>query len=197
MCLEEGVAFEEEKSFIEFLRTALTEEENENEVKSLIVEEARIEIRNRHRTTQVFIIPTGDWTKCLYEEVSSQKQLRSCWVAGPYINPYSVAADFSHLILVASGIGITPALGIIGQYKGNSRTKILVWSISCPNMLKFFIPNIEDAHICVIYYTGKEKLTRGEVKDLTKSGKIYIEQSRAKSLTGSVSKIITETVSQI
>jgi len=64
-------------------------------------------------------------------------------------------------------------------------------------MLKFFIPIIEDAHICVIYYTGKVKISRGEVKSLTKSGRIYIQQSRPASLTGSISTIICETVSKI
>lgn len=190
-------AYEQEKNFLEFLDYALTSEEDDEEEKSFIVEEARAEIRNTYNTTQVFIIPAGDWTKRLYEEVDSQDQLRSCWVRGPYISPYSIAADFSHLILIASGIGITPALGVIGQYKGNSRTKILVWSTRSPEMLKFFIPIIEDAHICVIYYTGKVKLTRVEVKALTKSGKIFIQQARPASLTGSISTIISETHSQL
>jgi len=190
-------AFEQEKDFLEFVNEALTSEEDDGEQKNFIVEEARAEIRGSYNTTQVFIIPAGDWTKRLYEEVNSQEQLRSCWVRGPYISPYSIAAEFSHLILIASGIGITPALGVIGQYKGNSRTKVLVWSTRCSNMLKFFIPIIEDAHICVIYYTGKVKLSRGEVKALTKSGRIYIQQSRPASLTGSISTIICETVSQI
>ena len=42
-------------------------------------------------------------------------------------------------------------------------------------MLKFFIPTIQEAHICVIYCAGKVKLSRAEVKDLTKNGKIYVE----------------------
>jgi len=190
-------AFEEERQFLEFIHHALMEGDTEDEEKSFIVEEARAEVRDSYNTTQVFIIPAGDWTKRLYEEVNSQEQLRSCWVRGPFISPYAIAAEFSHLILIASGIGITPALGVIGQYRGNSRTKILIWSTRCSMMLKFFIPIIQEAHICVIYYTGKVKLSRAEVKDLTKSGKIYIQQSRPASLTGSISTLISETASLV
>ena len=93
----------------------------------LIVEEAREYIRSQSNTTQIFMVPTGDWTKEVYNEVSSRTQLRSCWVRGPYVSPYSVAGDFSNLALLATGIGITPALGVIGQYKGFSRLKTLVW----------------------------------------------------------------------
>ncbi len=94
---------------------------------SLLMEEARQEIRSTYNTTQIFMEAAGDWTKQVYSEVTETNQLRSCWVRGPYVSPYAVASDFSHLILVATGIGITPALGIMGQYKGFSRTKFLIW----------------------------------------------------------------------
>ena len=103
-------------------------ESTEIKVDSLfIIEEAREHIRSQSNTTQIFMVPAGDWTKEVYNKVSSRTQLRSCWVRGPYVSPYSVAGDFSNLVLVATGIGITPALGVIGQYKGLSRLKTLVW----------------------------------------------------------------------
>eukprot|EP00554_Chaetoceros_debilis_P010517 CAMPEP_0194110562 /NCGR_PEP_ID=MMETSP0150-20130528/9789_1 /TAXON_ID=122233 /ORGANISM="Chaetoceros debilis, Strain MM31A-1" /LENGTH=483 /DNA_ID=CAMNT_0038799779 /DNA_START=508 /DNA_END=1956 /DNA_ORIENTATION=+ len=103
-------------------------ESTEIKVDSLfIIEEAREQIRSQSNTTQIFMVPAGDWTNEVYNEVSSRTQLRSCWVRGPYVSPYSVAGDFSNLVLVATGIGITPALGVIGQYKGLSRLKTLVW----------------------------------------------------------------------
>lgn len=93
----------------------------------LISGEAREQIRSQSSTTQIFMVPAGDWTKEVYNEVSFRTQLRSCWVRGPYVSPYSVASNFSNLVLLATGIGITPALGVIGQYKGLSRLKTLVW----------------------------------------------------------------------
>lgn len=159
---------------------------------SLIMAEAREEIRSQYNTTQIFMTPTGDWTKEVYEEVTDYHQLRHCWVKGPYVSPYSAVSNFSNLVLVASGIGITPALGVMGQYKGNSRTKILIWSTRCPMMLKFFVPLFEkDATIAIIYYTGKEILSDAELKGLSSSKNIFIQRSRPSSLTATVTTVIT------
>lgn len=160
--------------------------------KSLLVEEAREDLSNMYQTTQVFINPVGDWSKGLVKDVKEQKQLRACWVRGPYTSPYFVAMEFSHLILTASGIGITPALGVMGQYPGFSRTKILVWSTRDKNMLKFFAPLIKDAHLAVVFYTGKEKLSESEVKKICSFGNIYIQQSRPDSLPDTIATIIVQ-----
>ena len=158
-----------------------------------IMEEARQDIRSQYKTTQIFLTPAGDWTKQVYEEVTNQRQLRHCWVKGPFVSPYSVVSKFSNLILVASGIGITPALGVMGQYKGNSRVKILIWSTRCPRMLKFFVPLFEeDATIAIIYYTGKEPLSDVELLGLSSSSNIFIHMARPESLTDTVSTVITE-----
>ena len=102
-----------------------------------------------------------------------------------------MVSNFSNLILVASGIGITPALGVMGQYKGNSRVKILIWSTRCPRMLKFFVPLLRDATIAIIYYTGKEALSDAELKSLSSRKNIFIQRSRPSSLTDTVSTVIT------
>ena len=125
-------------------------------------------------------------------ELENQRQLRACWVRGPYNSPYFVAQSFSHLVLTASGIGITPALGVMGQYPGYSRTKILLWSTRDADMLKFFAPLITDAHLAVIFYTGKVKLTDEEMKKIRSHGNIYIQQSRPKSLPTTIETIIVE-----
>ena len=78
-------------------------------------------------TTQCFIMPAGDWTRRLSEAIQSRDgaaRHRACWVRGPYPSPFAIAADFSQLILFASGIGITPALAVMGQYRGNARIKV-------------------------------------------------------------------------
>jgi len=160
----------------------------------LLVEEAREDLSNinRYPTTQVFMCPVGDWTKGLLKDIHEQKQLRACWVRGPYTSPYFVAREFSHLILTASGIGITPALGVMEQYPGFSRTKILVWSTRDANMLKFFAPLIKDAHLAVVFYTGKVKLRPEEVLKISSQGNIYIQQSRPESLPGTIGSIIVQ-----
>jgi hypothetical protein len=159
---------------------------------SFMKAEAREQLNGRFETTQVFICPVGDWSKGLIEDLKHQKQLRACWVRGPYTSPYFVAQDFSHLILTASGIGITPALGVMGQYPGFSRTKILIWSTRDANMLKFFAPLIKDAHLAVVFYTGKNKLSSNEVDNICSYGNIFIQQSRPASLPGTIESIILE-----
>jgi nicotinamidase-related amidase len=165
------------------------------DVEHFIMDEAREEARSQYKTTQIFMIPAGDWTKEVYDEVYHQRQLRHCWVRGPFVSPYSIVSNFSHLVLVASGIGITPALGVMGQYKGNSRTKVLVWSTPCPTMLKFFAPLLEDAAMAIIYYTGKMKLSPREIERLTRGKKIFIQQSRPDDITSTVDTIITSIAS--
>jgi len=151
---------------------------------------ARQDLTKRHNTTQIFVVPAGDWSKALAEEVDGRNQMRSCWMKGPFTSPYFVASYFSHVVLMASGIGITPALGVIGQYPGSSRTKILIWSLRSKNMVKFFAPLLKDVHIAVIFYTGKDKLSSTELKRIKSLGNIFIQQSRPKSLTETIASLI-------
>ena len=157
-----------------------------------LLDAARDDLRDQYSTTQIFIAPAGDWSKGVSSDVLSEKQGQSCWVRGPYTSPYFIATDFTNLILMASGIGITPALGVMGQYTGFSRTKVLIWSIRSRNMLKFFTPLLSDCHLAVVFYTGKEKLTVAEVKTMSTYGNIYIQQSRPKSLTGTIESLIVQ-----
>ena len=179
-----------------FINRTLVSTHKDHTKDSLILQEAREELRSQYKTTQIFIAPAGDWTKQVYADVTAHRQLRSCWVRGPYISPYSIASNFSSLVLIATGIGITPALGVMGQFRGNSRTKALVWSTRCQKMLKFFSPLISnDATMAVIYYTGKEKLSPPEVKEILSKGNIIIYQERPSSLQDVVSTVITKTTS--
>ena len=184
---------EQNQSLEEFILDVLEstfEEETVDSIRSCLVMEAREDIHNQFDTTQVFICPVGDWSKNLMKEVEDQRQLRACWVRGPYTSPYHVAQSFSHLVLTATGIGITPALGVMGQYPGFSRTKLLIWSTRDKNMLKFFAPLITDSHLAAIYYTGKEKLSDEEVFKISSYGNIFLQQSRPKDGFGGVAESI-------
>ena len=172
------ISDELEESLEDFLAETLDRPLVEEDL--LTLKEAREDVNNAYKTTQVFIQAAGDWSNGLNRDLKEGKQKRACWVRGPYISPYFVAKEFSHLLLTATGIGITPALGVLGQYPGNARTKILVWFVRSEDMLKFFAPLLKSAHLVLIYYTGKEKLTSGELKGLRDhgNGNIYIQQSR-------------------
>ena len=66
-------------------------------------------------TTQMFVAPTGNWTQSLMKTLQTKKATRSCWVRGPYPTPFASSGSHSQFILVASGIGITPALAVLHQ----------------------------------------------------------------------------------
>jgi predicted ferric reductase len=67
----------------------------------------------------------GDWTKALHDVVKVPTT-RPVFIAGPYASPFATALNYDNLILVASGIGITPALSIMRNPKGTKRVN-LIW----------------------------------------------------------------------
>ena len=66
-----------------------------------------------------------------------QSSHRPCWVHGTFASPYHTAVEFDNLILVATGIGITPAIEIIHGYAKTRRLDLVwrtdrsTWSGSC------------------------------------------------------------------
>ena len=157
-----------------------------------LVMEARERVLERYSTTQIFINPNGDWSNEVVSSVQNQKHLRECWVSGPYTSPFSVARQYSNLLLVATGIGITPSLGVMGAYPGFTRKKILLWSTRDKNHLRFFAPLLNDAHLALVFYTGEEKLSPDEDSFLRTFGNIFIQQTRPKSLLDIVACVITQ-----
>ncbi len=190
------IDFEQKATLKEFIHDILKSEYKDEAINAetaVLMDEARDDLNNRYQTTQVFINPAGDWSRGVLKDVQKQKQLRACWVRGPFKSPYSIAQNFSHLVLTASGIGITPALGVMGQYPGFSRTKILIWLVRDATKLKFFAPLIaEDAHLAVIFYTGKQKLKSSELYGITSTGNIFIQQSRPKNLRDTIGDVIVQ-----
>lgn len=180
--MEKGMTEMEEEALSEdeFVRSFLNQEyKRRDESTDLICLEAREE--KRHETTQIFVAPLGDWSRNLNRQVLQRTNLSSCWVRGPYTSPYHVGSSFSHLVLTATGIGITPSLAVGAQFPGNSRTKILIWSCKCAKMLKFFAPLFEDFHMIMIYYTGNEKLSVGDARRIRSSngkGNVFLKTSR-------------------
>lgn len=163
------------------------EEENQGR---FIQEAARKDLTKQYKTTQIFVVPAGDWSTGLSADINANNHGRTCWVTGPFTSPYTIAANFSHHVLMASGIGITPSLGVMGQFPDSSRTKILVWLVRSRGMLKFFGPLLGDAHLACVFYTGKEKLASSEVRSICKYGNIFLKQARPKSLTRTIETII-------
>ena len=77
----------------------------------------------------------------------------------------------------------------MGQYPGASRTKLLVWSVREPNMLKFFAPLLGDAHAVAVFYTGPP-LGAEELASIRSHGNIFVRQGRPDSLVEAIAGLI-------
>ena len=103
----------------------------------------------------------GDWTSKLHKAVEVDT-VRPCFVCGPFTSPFSTASAFDNLALVATGVGITPALAILHAFEQTRRVNI-IWISRDASMVEFYLTTIDfdtDAFTCV-YYTGNRKLRLG------------------------------------
>mmetsp|Transcript_28716 Transcript_28716/g.80835 ORF Transcript_28716/g.80835 Transcript_28716/m.80835 type:complete len:680 (+) Transcript_28716:174-2213(+) len=109
----------------------------------------------------VFMLKTGDWTHAVHDALQ-RNTVRPVWVQGPFASPYNNASSYDNQILVASGIGITPALSVIRAQKQSRRVN-LIWACRDNAMLEFFLEHFEldDDGWNLIFYTGKSPLNPG------------------------------------
>ena len=107
---------------------------------------------------QVFMLNSGDWTRAVHKALQ-RDTVRPVWVQGPFISPYSQAEAYDNQILVASGIGITPALSVIRAHKYSRRSN-LIWAVRDQAMLEFFLERLYLDHNGwnLIFYTGKANI---------------------------------------
>ena len=108
--------------------------------------------------SSVCVSAVGDWTRKLHAEVTFDT-VRPCYVCGPFTSPYATASNFDNLVLVASGIGITPAINILAAAKETRRCNLL-WMCRDASLVEFYLSAVEfdDDGYTVVYYTGKREL---------------------------------------
>ena len=127
----------------------------------------------------VFMQKTGNWTNAVHEGLQ-RNTVRPVWVCGPFASPYGQAKFFDNQILVASGIGITPALSVIrSNAQKPSRRINLIWVTRDPHMLEFYIEHLvlDNTGWNLIFYTGKEPLNP-IISELNKSSGVEILTGR-------------------
>jgi len=108
----------------------------------------------------IFVNKLGDWTGVLHDKVANfTETARPCWLSGPFPSPYNNSVNYDNMILVAAGIGITPALSAVEAYREFRRVN-LIWAVRDAAMLVFFLENakLDDKGINLIFYTGKDPL---------------------------------------
>ena len=113
---------------------------------------------------QIFVQKGGDWTTQVHDTLQ-RDTVRPVWVQGPFPSPYDSADAYDNQILVASGIGITPALSVIRAHKDHRRIN-LIWAVRDRHLLQFFLRHLYLDHEGwnLIFYTGKEALEEDEME---------------------------------
>ena len=132
----------------------------------------------------VFMQNTGNWTNAVHEALQ-RNTVRPVWVCGPFTSPYGQAKFFDNQILVASGIGITPALSVIqSNAQKQSRRINLIWITRDPHMLEFYIEHfvVDNTGWSLIFYTGSEPLNP-VISELNKSSGVEILTGRPDLIT--------------
>uniref|UniRef100_A0A7S2HFP6 Calmodulin n=1 Tax=Octactis speculum TaxID=3111310 RepID=A0A7S2HFP6_9STRA len=109
--------------------------------------------------TELCMQVSGDWTTKLFKSLSARQSVRPVWIQGPFASPYEKSVERDNLIMVASGIGITPALSCLSALGGSRRTN-LIWICRDPSLIEFFVPVVTwpESGWALIYYTGKNPL---------------------------------------
>lgn len=106
----------------------------------------------------VFALDSGDWTKALHASIARDTR-RPVWIQGPIPSPYGErAADFDYMVLVATGVGITPALSCITKFAKTGRSLVLIWTCRDPSLVAFYRHRLADTVLSLIFYTGKEPI---------------------------------------
>lgn len=93
----------------------------------------------------------GDWTNNLRDKLLEEPDGSvDLLVNGPFASPADSYEDYDYLVLVASGIGVTPFIGILKDISLNSFDKKikrvdLIWTVPDSGSLKWFDEEISEA----------------------------------------------------
>lgn len=124
---------------------------------------------------QIFMQRTGDWTSRVHD-LLQRDSVRPVFIMGPFPSPYKNAIKYDNQILVAGGIGITPALSVIRAHQDH-RCVNLIWAVRDPAMLQFFLEHalLDNRGWNLIFYTGKEPLVSSLIDGLENTNVCIIQ----------------------
>ena len=139
------------------------------------------------------ITAAGDWTRALHDAIE-RPTTRPIWVQGPFPSPYAAyAADRDNLLLVATGIGITPALATI-QRHAETRSMSLLWMVRDAALVTFYLREglLDAVDIALVFYTGKTPLSHLEA-DLRGRSSVYLVDGRP----GDLGEVVLDVVEAV
>ncbi|KAK3237620.1 hypothetical protein CYMTET_52321 [Cymbomonas tetramitiformis] len=116
----------------------------------------------KENCSSVCIARLGDRSKDLHAALV-RPAAHPGWIYGPFPSPFSGATSRPNLMAVASGIGVTPTLGIISELAETHNVNV-VWMCRDHDLIEYFIRSVQfdnDAW-SIIFYTGKIPLLLDE-----------------------------------
>ena len=111
--------------------------------------------------SSVCVAKLGDWTGALHRAVP-MPTAKPGWVYGPHPSPFSGATQAESMVCVASGIGITPTLGIVKLLAGSRKVNV-VWMCRQADLISTsFARAVRRQSVDDHLHTGKRKLVLSE-----------------------------------
>jgi len=106
------------------------------------------------------ILKTGaenSWTRQLHKAVRSPTS-RPFWIQGPYRSPFAGTLYFDNVVVVATGVGITPALSLLSQNTNTHRRLNIIWICRDLSLIAYLLGTVtlQERGFILIYYTGRE-----------------------------------------
>jgi len=134
-----------------------------------------------HTKASFYILTAGDWTETLFKRALVHRDKPVMWIHGPHPSPFDASLNFNKLFLLATGVGITPAVSVIEEFYRH-REIYLIWSCRDVYMIEFFLKQLGRVHSKVFFTGGHDKfeklnvLVQGAASrpqlDLTPDGKV-------------------------
>jgi NAD(P)H-flavin reductase len=125
----------------------------------------------------LYIVSVGDWTKRLMSITLAERHNPTIWLNGPHPSPFMESSDFSNLVLIASGAGITPAISVIENYHSR-REMHMIFVTNEVNMVKFFLNTLAKVSARIFFTGSKEEYAQLEafMKTVNNVSKVVVKE---------------------
>jgi len=109
-------------------------------------------------SSTVCMAVVGDWTVEVFKALR-KPSVRHAWLYGPFPSVFSKVTAYDNIIAIASGIGITPAISAVVNFRGSRKVSV-IWAVRDPDLLEHYVKILEfdDDAWTFIFYTGSRLL---------------------------------------
>ena len=140
--------------------------------------------------SMLYLQVEGDWTKAVKDHVLRRGNgtARPMLVVGPFASPFSTSFMHEYLLLVASGIGITPSLSVLSRL-GKTRHVCVLWICRDLELVRLYSDYLDtECGLCdaaIVHVTGPDQFDLPTDLAITaKAGRPDVKTVTRRILTG-------------